>query len=190
MKKIFFASAVTAACFLISCDSKTESKTASTNAESMKSKNLEVYRAIETGDGSKIKDYLAKDAIDHNGGPNGEDVVGGDSIIAMLTSFHSAMEPGFKMNVISQAVDGEYLFALIEMSGTTKANPGMGMPPATKMNSRGVDVIRVVDGKAKEHWAFMSSEDVIKMRAEMMKQMKGGASNNSSVTVDTATHAH
>ena len=185
MKKIFPALAFAAACLAISCnDSKETKSSSSSDAETIKKNNMEIYRAIETGDGTKLKDYLAADAIDHNGGPNGEDVVGSDSIIKMLTTVKTCFEPGFKFSPVAQAVDGEYLFALVDMVGTTTANPGMGMPPSTKMNMRSVDVIRIVDGKAKEHWGYMSMADMMKMMESMPGA--GGAAMQPTI-VDTVT---
>ena len=112
---------------------------------------------------NKLKDLITADAIDHNGSPTGEDIKGGDSIIAMLGQIHSSFQPGLKFNIISQAVDGDYLFTLSEMIGTTSANPGMGMPANTKMDSKSVDVVKLKDGKAAEHWSFMSPADMMKM---------------------------
>lgn len=40
----------------------------------------------------------------------------------------------------------------------------MGFPPSTKMDSRSVDVVKLKDGKAQEHWAFMSMPDVMMMK--------------------------
>lgn len=170
MKKIFFASATLLSIFCISCNDKKETTVAATDTSvTVKTKNSEVYKAIETGDVSKLHDYIASDAVDHNGGPTGEDIRGGDSIIAMLGQMHNSFMPGMKVNVISQAADGDYLFTLSEMNGTTTANPGMGMPANFKMDSRSVDVVKLKDGKATDHWRFMSFEEMM----GMMKMMGG-----------------
>src|SRR5580693_4765550 len=75
-------------------------------------KNKEVYKAIETGDVSKIRDYIDKDAVDHGGGPNGQDVKGSDSILSMIGSIHKSFTD-LKMEVISDAMSGDYLFSLV-----------------------------------------------------------------------------
>ena len=49
------------------------------------------------------------------------------------------------------------------MKGTTTATPSMGFPASTKFDSRSVDVVKLKDGKAQEHWAFMSMPDVMMM---------------------------
>ena len=166
MKKILFAFATISACAFFSCADKDSKKNDASIA--IKENNTNFYKAIENGDEATIKKWITTDAVDHNGGSNGEDVVGGDKITAMLTQMHSSFEPGMKMNIVSQAVDGDYLYTLVEMKGTTTANPGMGFPPNTKMDARSVDVVKLKDNKAQEHWAYMGIPDVM-----MMMKSKG-----------------
>jgi hypothetical protein len=164
MKKIFLASAA-AVCFLISCKDEKSTTTASTETTSQTymDKNAAFMKSIESGDFSTSKDWLAADAVDHGGAPDGGDVKGADSIIANLKMVNKCFEPGFKMNIIKQAVDGDYLFVLSEMTGKTTVNPGMGMPPSTQMDMKAVDVITIKDGKAYEHWSFANTADMMKM---------------------------
>ena len=161
MKKIFFASAAVATCFFVSC--KDEKSSANDAAETYKQKNAMIYKTIETGDTAGLKDWIASDAIDHGGAPDGSDVHSGDSIIAMLSQVHTAFLPGLKYTIINQTTDGDYLYVLAEMNGTTTGAPGMGMPPNTKMDMKSVDVIKIKDGHASEHWAFASPGDMMKM---------------------------
>jgi predicted SnoaL-like aldol condensation-catalyzing enzyme len=124
--------------------------------------NKEIYKAIETGDMSKIKDYIDKDAIDHGGGANGRDVQGGDSIIAMLSTIHNSFTD-LKMDVVADAAKGDYVFTLVHLTGTTTANPGMGFPPNKKMDSKSVDVVKMKNGKAIEHWQFVDPNEMMAM---------------------------
>ena len=163
MKRLLFASAAIAACMLVSC----KGDDASANNQKLKDDNAKVYKALETGDVSQIKDLMAADGVDHGGAPDGSDIKGADSILASISRIHTCFEPGLKFNIINQAVDGEYLYALTEMNGKTTANPGMGMPPSTEMNMKSVDVVKLKDGKMTDHWAFAST-------ADMMKMMGGG----------------
>ena len=160
MKKILFASATICACAFFSCTENAKKEDASVK---IKENNTNFYKALENGDSVTIKKWINADAVDHNGSSTGEDIVGGDKIAGMLTQMHNSFEPGLKMNIVSQAVDGDYLYSLVEMKGTTTANPGMGFPPSTKMDSRSVDVVKLKDGKAQEHWGFMSMPDVMMM---------------------------
>ena len=161
MKKILFAFAAVCTCGFFSCTSTTVKKDDA--SVTIKENNTNFYKAIENGDEATIKKWITPDAVDHNGSATGEDVVGGDKITAMLTQMHNSFEPGMKMNIVSQAVDGDYLYSLVELKGTTTANPGMGFPPSTKMDSRSVDVVKLKDGKAQEHWGFMGMPDVMMM---------------------------
>jgi predicted SnoaL-like aldol condensation-catalyzing enzyme len=124
--------------------------------------NKEIYKAIETGDVSKIKDYIDKDAVDHGGGANGQDVKGGDSIIAMLGGIHNSFTD-LKMEVIADATNGDYVFSLVHLTGTTTANPGMGLPANKKMDSKSVDVVKIKNGKAVEHWEFIDPKEMMAM---------------------------
>ena len=164
MKKVLFATSTILVCFLISC--KDGSGSNSQNEKNL-ANNREIYKAIETGDVSKIKDYIDKDAVDH-GGPDGQEIKGGDSILAMIGSIHNSFTD-LKMEIIADATSGDYVFTLSRLTGTTTANPGMGMPPNKKMDSKSVDVVKVKDGKAIEHWSFIDPKDMM----EMMPMEKG-----------------
>lgn len=124
--------------------------------------NRALYKAIETGDVSTLKNFIAKDAVDHAGGANGQDLTDGDSIIAMLGNIHNSIT-NLKMDIIAEAANGDYVFTLVRMTGTTTANPGMGMPPNKALDSKSVDVIRLKNGKAVEHWGFEDPKEMMQM---------------------------
>ena len=134
-------------------DSKTETTatTTSNNAETNSVHSKAIYTAIETGDVSKI-DFLADDVIDHEGGPNG--TTGKDNVLKMLSDIHNHFRD-LKMETIADATsaDGTYHFALIRMTGTS-TDAFMGMPANTAMDHMSVDVVKMRDGKAAEHWGF------------------------------------
>ena len=152
--------------FAVSCndtDSKTTGNDTSQNDSNLV-KNREVYKAMETGDVSKIKDFIDKDAIDHGGNADGSDLKGGDSIIAMISRVHTGFSD-LKMEVLADAANGDYIFTLNNMKGTTNATPVWGMPPNTKIDSKGVDVVKIKDGKATDHWYFMDPKNMSAMMA-------------------------
>jgi len=163
MRKLAFITATGLCCLFFSCkdDGKGGDMTAS---EKNKAATKEIYKAIETGDVSKLDSFFAKDAIDHSG-PNGP-IVGSDSIKKFLADIHNQMD-GLKLTLIADATDGEYQFSLGRMQGTCKTN-SMGMPAGTKCDMLSVDVTKLKDGKATDHWAYMDP-------ADMMKMMGGGA---------------
>lgn len=140
-----------------------------TTAKSNTENNKVVYRAIETGDVSKLDSFMAKDIIDHEGNM-GKDIVGLDSIKSYLGNIHKYFD-GLKLESISEgtSLDGQYHFALVRMTGKAKENP-WNIPVGTDMDDMSVDVVKIKDGKASEHWSFTSMKDMM----EMMEGMKMG----------------
>ena len=164
MKK-FFCLACVSMLLLMSCTDSTKTSTDATSTsqyEDLLSKNRKVYKAIETGDAATLDSLIASDAVDHQG-PNGTDITGTDSVKHMLADIHNHLNDG-KFEVIESATNGEYIFTLAHVTGTT-ADSSWGVPPGTKMDEKGVDVVRIKDGKMVEHWGFVDA-------AEMMKRMK------------------
>jgi ketosteroid isomerase-like protein len=171
MKKGFFALA--GLFLLFSCnDASKEGKVNddfSTQAKLNSEHTKEVYRAIETGDVSKLDSFIAADIIDHASN-NGKDVVGIDSLKHHLSKIHTYFD-NLKSEIISEAtsLDGQYHYSMYRMRGTAKQNP-WGMPVGMEMDDTGIDVVKIRDGKAAEHWSFSSQEDI----NEMMAAMSGG----------------
>lgn len=164
MKKIFFAVTIAMLCFLISCkDTSTGSTTTNSNAERNTARNKEVYRAIETGDVSKLDSFIDKDIVDHEHG----EIKGIDSLKKMFADMHNHMS-GLKMELVTDATsaNGEYHFAWYKMKGTC-TDGSMGMPAGTKMDMTGVDVVRIKDNKAVEHWGFSDPNEMMKMMKSM-----------------------
>jgi hypothetical protein len=165
MKKLLFTAATCLLLFLVSCkDTDTTTTTSSDNSQNEKNlaKNREVYKAMENGDVSTIKEFMDTDAIDHGGNPDGSDLKGGDSILAMIGKVHTGFSD-IKVEVLADAANGDYIFSLINLKGTTNSTPVWGMPANTKIDSRGVDVIKIKDDKATDHWYFMDPKEMAAM---------------------------
>ncbi len=162
MKKLFFTGIVAMICF-ISCEQK-NATTTTNNAERNTERNKMVYSAMETGDVSKLDSFIDKDIIDH--GEHGE-IKGIDSLKAMFTDMHNHMS-GLKFDLVSDATsaDGEYHFAWFKMKGTC-TDGSMGMPAGTKMDMTGVDVVRIKNDKAVEHWSYEDPAEMMKMHGGM-----------------------
>lgn len=164
MKKILFLASLALILFATSC--KDESTTSASKEPSKNEAAVkEIYKAIETGDVSKVDNYLAKDAVDHNGGPMGRELKSSDSIKQMFVMMHSSM-PDLKMESDVMCSEGDYVFSWVRMSGTTSASPApaMGMPPNTKMDMKSVDVVKFnSEGKATDHWGYVDPADMMKM---------------------------
>jgi predicted SnoaL-like aldol condensation-catalyzing enzyme len=142
-------------------------------------KNKIIYQAIETGDVSAMDTMLSKDFVDHEANM-GKDIVGLDSVKKYLGSIHNYFD-GLKMESISEATseDGVYHFAMVRMTGKSKANP-WGMPVGVDIDDTGVDVVKIKDGKATDHWGFTSQKD-------MMEMMGGMSSGSMQPTMEDST---
>ncbi|MEP7143583.1 MAG: nuclear transport factor 2 family protein [Ferruginibacter sp.] len=165
MKKIFCLTGIGLVFLLLSCTDSTPKTgtdtTAVSQAETNKANNRAVMKAIDAGDAAVIDSLIAPDAVDHSG-PNMTEIKGGDSIKSMLKNIHNSFTD-LKTEIIADAAEGDYVFTLSRMTGTTTANPGMGMPPNTKTDMTAVDVVKFKDGKALEHWNYMDPKDMMKM---------------------------
>jgi predicted ester cyclase len=172
MKKILFAATV----LFMSCNnSGTTTSTTSETDKNLES-NRKVYRAIEAGDAAVLDSFIAKDAVDHQG-PNGMEIKGDDSVKHMLADMHNHVN-NLKMEMISSAANGDYVFTLANFSGTVK-DAFMGMPAGAAINERGVDLVKIKDGKMVEHWGFVDAAAMMKSMQQMggdhkMGDMGGG----------------
>lgn len=155
MKKFLFLLTIGACSIVISCNQGGMSATAKKNMEV----NDAITKAYESGDFSKMKDYIAADAVDH-GGEQG-DIVGVDNIIAEMKRYH-AMMPDMKSEIKKTYADDEYVFTWSSMEGTMNGQ---------KIKMTGVDIARFRDGKAVEHWLYMDPREM----AEMMQMMPPAA---------------
>ncbi len=152
MKKMLLIAAPVLLCFFVSCKDAEKEK-----ADQMKAANAAIYKAVETGDVSKVDSFIAKDAIDH--GMDVKDVVGVDNIKKSLGEMHSQFT-NMKIEVVSAAVDGDMSLTLTRMTGTPTAPAG-----APAVNTLSVDVVKWKDGKAVEHWGYSDPRDMMKMMA-------------------------
>ncbi len=167
MKKLAFAlSAVILSC-LITCTTNTAHEDGS--SEKAK-KNLDnttaVVKMFETGDISKMGDYIAADGVDHSG-PTGE-VKGLDNLKAMFTQMMSTMSDA-KNEVVKGLSDDDYSMVWLKQSWTQKTDdPTMGMKAGQHGEMQSIEVCKHgADGKITDHWGFMSMADMMKMMPKM-----------------------
>lgn len=157
MKKLFFMLMAASLGGLISCSS--DSGGMSATAKKNKEVNDAISKAYESGDFSKMGDYIAADAVDH-GGQNG-DVKGLDNIVAEMKKYHDQM-PDMKSETFRAMADDEYVMTWSKATGTAKTD-GMGMKAGQTMSMTSIDVTKFKDGKAVEHWIFMDPNEMMKM---------------------------
>lgn len=146
--------------FLLSCSS---GGGMSATAKKNKEVNSAIMKAYETGDFSKMSEYIAADAVDH-GGEKG-DVKGLENIVSEMKRYKS-MVTDMKSTIIREMADDEYVMTWATMSA--KMN-------GTEMSMSSVDVSRFKDGKAVEHWVFMNPMDMMKMMPQPVPGMDESA---------------
>ena len=73
---------------------------------------------------------------------------------------------GLKMEVIAQGTGDGYHFSLVKMTGKVK-DASMGMPVGTDISGMSVDVVKIKDGKATEHWSYMDPKQMMEMMQKM-----------------------
>lgn len=177
MKKLLFAFAIAVSCFFISCQPNA-------GISDKAKKNLETAQAIakmfESGDYSKIGDYIAADAVDHAGA--GGDVKGLDNIKASFGQMSKSMG-NFKNEIVKELADDEYTFQWIKETSTMKVDE-MGMKAGSTNTFDAVEVSKFKDGKVVEHWGFISGSDV----AKMMGSMGGMSMDTTKMKMDTTRH--
>ena len=179
MKRSVISTAVIAGCFLLSFTilapiSPNGSDGVSGVQDTLKKKqsftgranSLAIYKGIETGDLSVMDKFVSKDVIDHGGM---QDVKGLDNVKKMLSDIHNHFT-NLKITLVTDAYseDGKYHFALARMTGTTK-DTSMGMPANTPIDRMGVDVVRIENGMAVEHWSYDDPREMMRMM-QMMKK--------------------
>lgn len=163
-------------CFMTACNNSGE-KSASTDtaaamsaspsasaSSSMGDKNIAtvhaVNEAIAAGDLSKIDQYIAADGVDHSGEHG--DIKGLDSIKANFKRFKDEY-PDMKLESVQDAANNDYVFSLTRFTGTNKV-ASMGAPAGTHFDMTSVQVVKFgSDGKATDHWEYLSMADAMKM---------------------------
>ncbi len=158
MKKVVLIASVIVTCFILSCANN------SGGMSDKAQKNLEASRAVakmfESGDFSKLGDYVAADGIDHSG-MDGE-IKGLDNLKAEYSKMCSMMSD-MKNETVKEWADDEYTVQWLKETSTAKADE-MGMKAGDRNTFNAIEVSKFNnDGKATDHWTFISWGDAMKM---------------------------
>jgi steroid delta-isomerase-like uncharacterized protein len=168
MKKHLVFPMIFLAFLFLSCSNRNEStdkmsaRSEDTNInkeeEKFKANTPAVFKAIETGNFDGVDSLWADNIVDHSG-PNGKEVRGKDSIKAELQKMHNSIKD-LKFDVVANAYDNGYLMTLAHVTGTT-TTAFMGMPANTKMDSYGVGVVKMTNGKVTDHWHYANPNEMM-----------------------------
>ncbi len=141
-------------------------------------KNLEVAQAVnkmfESGDITKIGDYMNTDAVDHSGMKG--DIVGLDSIKATFKMYMDMMGD-MKNETTQEIANDDYVFQWQKENWTMKKD-GMGMKAGQKGSMDAIEVSKFKDGKVSEHWGFIGFPDMMKMMNDAMSANTMNNNNN------------
>src|SRR3712207_3044022 len=108
---------------------------------------------------------VADDFVDHEEFPG---ISGDRSGVRQFFAMMRSAFPDFHIDVEEMLVEGDKVAVRMQMSGTHEGT-FLGMPPSgRRFSAAGVDVVRVVDGKAAEHWGVTDT-------LAMMQQLGGAA---------------
>jgi steroid delta-isomerase-like uncharacterized protein len=152
---------------LSSCMKKdTGASESSLKGDSTKLKNIEGYRAVNdmfnSGKYDSLDKYIDANIADHQMMPGQKPGLAG--LKEDMTNFRAAF-PELKFTINEIMADGDKVWALSTMSGTHSGAPFMGMPANGKsFSAQGVDIVRITNGKAVEHWGFY---DHMKMMTDL-----------------------
>lgn len=149
--------------------------TAPNDHKAMLELNQAVLKSIETGDTATLSKYIAANAVDHGGAPDGGDMVG-TQLIQMLGSVHNDID-NLKMDIIQEAANDTHVFTLVHMTGTTN-KAVWGMPANHKIDSKSVDLIQVKNGQLVDHWGFFKMEEMMAMMQMNAPGNMGADSSN------------
>lgn len=126
---------------------------------------------VNQGNFDELNDYLTEDFVEHEVFPGLEPNREG------VRKFFSMMRgafPDLNFEIEFTLSDGDFVVAYITMSGTQKGE-FMGMAPSgKKFSAKTVDIIRMVDGKAAEHWGVSDAMAMMEQLGAMPPQSKGG----------------
>jgi predicted SnoaL-like aldol condensation-catalyzing enzyme len=146
---------------LHACREKTSTSTAAestaTKPEDATAKNIEVARSFyglfEKEDWAAIEKIAAPDFVDHSPMMPTGSMSSRDTVMKYIKLNKEAF-PDMKFDIMHVAADGDYVFVHYRFRGTN-TGPMMGMKPTNaKLDYTGIDLVRMKDGIAQEHWDY------------------------------------
>ena len=110
----------------------------------------QAYDAINRNDLDALDELVASDVTDHDPAPG--QGPGLEGVKGYFSSLHAAY-PGFNMDVEDMIAEGDKVVARVTGSGGTHQGEFMGIAPTgNQVTFRGIDILRITDGKIVEHW--------------------------------------
>ena len=150
-----------------------EKKEPITSTDSTAVKNIELsktfYPLFENGDWAGIEKIVAPDFKEHNSMMAEGARYDRDSLMKYL-KMHKEAFPDMKFEILHIAADADVVFIHYHFTGTN-TGPMMGMPATNKKaDYMGVDLVRIKDGVAIEHWDYGDNVTFMKQMGMMPEQ--------------------
>jgi predicted ester cyclase len=114
------------------------------------------YELMSAGDLDELDELVAEELVEHAPVPPGYPA-GREGLRAFVTEYRQAF-PDLRMTLEKYLEQGELACAVVRITGTNEG-PLMGRPATgRRIDTTMVDVARIVDGRAVEHWG--ASDDL------------------------------
>ena len=113
---------------------------------------------LNKGDLDRIPELCSEDIVDHESPP--EMPQGIEGIKAFVSMFREAF-PDLRVTVEDELAEGDRAAARSRWTGTHDGQ-FMGVPPSgNRIDIEAIDIIRIVDGKAAEHWGVTDNMELM-----------------------------
>jgi len=164
-------------CFagFIACNNpeEKEGSTETKTADDVTAKNIELtksfYTMFEKSDWAGIEKVVAPNMTEHSPMMPPGSAFNRDSLMKYLKANKEAF-PDMKFEVLNTAASGDLVFVQYRFTGTNSGHL-MGMPATgKKVDYTGVDLVRIKDGIATEHWDYGDNITYMKQMGLMPQQ--------------------
>ncbi len=119
------------------------------SAEENKAIARRAYDAINRNDLNALEEMVDSDITDHDPAPG--QGPGLEGVKQYFSSLHAAF-PDVEMDVEDMIAEGEKVVARVSVSGTHQGEFLGIEPTGNRVTIKGIDILRITDGKVVEHW--------------------------------------
>jgi hypothetical protein len=159
---------------IIGCSNKTSNNSSVSAAQENLKSVHSIAKAFETGDTSLIANSVDRNFVDHK---DYGDVNGIDSLRAFILASDAHIK-NLKMETMKELADDEYVMSWTQFSGTGDGQAGTMQG---EFNVRGVEITKLKNGKATEHWEAMDMRDVARMIDKLTPDQNGDLTDSTSI---------
>jgi steroid delta-isomerase-like uncharacterized protein len=125
------------------------------------------YDEVSAGNLGVIDELVADDVVEHDTFPGMEP--NKEGVKQFFAMFRSAF-PDLRMEPHEMLAEGDLVSARVTMTGTHQGE-FMGMPPSGKrIEVEGIDIVRVRDGQATEHWGVTDTMTMMQQLGAVPEQ--------------------